>query len=60
MDLYDLYKHNVRIECDNGFTIEGYVHMFTSSEDNYPDPESISIGMYELFESDIKNVSILD
>lgn len=60
MDLYDLFKHNVRIECDNGLIVEGYVHMFTSAEDNDPDPESISVGDYELFQSDIKKSTIID
>ena len=60
MNLIDLLYHNVRIECDNGLILEGYVHMHTSAEDNEPDPESIGITHYELTESDIVKATILD
>lgn len=60
MKLLDLLHHNVKIECDNGLIIEGYVHMHTSAEDNEPEPESIGIQNYELFEADIKKVTVLD
>lgn len=60
MNLIDLFRRKVRIVCDNGLTVEGYVHCYTSAEDNDPEPESISIDNYELFESDIESVSILD
>ena len=60
MNLHDLFGHNVRIECDNGLIVEGHVHMYTSAEDNDPEPESISVGNYELFQSDIKEVTVND
>ena len=58
LKLADLFRHNVRIECDNGLIVEGYVHMHTSAENNEPDPESISISNYELFETDIVKATI--
>lgn len=60
LKLADLFHHNVRIECDNGLIIEGYVDMHTSAENNDPDPESIGISHYELFEADIIKATILD
>ena len=60
LKLADLFRHNVRIECDNGLMIEGYVDMHTSELDNDPDPESICIANYELFKDDIKKATILD
>ena len=60
MNLIDLLYHNVRIKCDNGLVIEGYVDMHTSALDNDPDPESIGISHYELFKDDIIEAPILD
>lgn len=60
MKLIDLFRHNVRIVCDNGKVIEGFVHNHISALDNDPDPESIMIGCYELSEKDIRSATILD
>ena len=60
MKLHELLGHIVRIECDNGIVVDGLVHMYTSKEDNDPEPESISIGNYEFFQSDIKKITIYD
>lgn len=60
MKLSDLFRHNVRITCTNGLVIEGYVDVHISAENNYPDPESIMIQNYEVFEEDIKDASIID
>lgn len=59
MVLHQLLGHVVRIECDNGLVVKGFVHMYTSAADNEPDPESITIENYELFETDIKKIEII-
>lgn len=59
MDLYSLFGREVIIECDNGLVIEGRVHTYTSEADNDPEPESIAVGNYELFENDIKKLTII-
>lgn len=60
LELADLFRHNVRIECDNGLVVEGYVDLYISAEDNEPDPESIGISHYELTAADIVKATILD
>ena len=59
MQLHELLGHDVRIECDNGLIVEGFVHMYTSAADNDPEPESITVDNYELYASDIKGLEII-
>lgn len=60
MKLWELLDKKVHIECVDGTTLEGYVHTHTSALDNDPDPESIMIGCYEIFEEDIKKIRVIE
>ena len=68
MDLYALRGHNVRFVFLDGEVIEGYVHTYTSAEDNDPDPESVDIdypwgnagGYLEITADELKEAVILD
>lgn len=59
MKLRELLHKNVRIEFVDGDVLEGYVHNHTSALDNDPDPESIMIDYYEIFEEDIKEIKVI-
>lgn len=59
MILHKLLGREVSIECDNGRIIQGLVHMYTSADDNEPEPESITVGNYEIFQADIKSIKII-
>lgn len=60
MKLWEFLDKKVRIEFVDGGTLEGYVHTHTSALDNEPDPESIMIDCYEIFEEDIKKIEVIE
>lgn len=60
MELYKLFRHNVRITFTDGQVLEGFVNSYVSDEDNEPDPEYITIGNIGITEEEIDNVEILD
>lgn len=39
---------------------EGIAYDYTSALDNEPDPESISIGVFELYAPEIKKIELID
>ena len=53
-------RRYVRITMDDGQVFEGFAYDYTSALDNEPDPESISIGVFELYEPEIKKIELLD
>ena len=45
---------------DDGQVFEGIAYDYTSALDNVPDPESISIGVFELYAPEIKKIELID
>ena len=60
MTLYEAEGKYVRIETDDGQVFEGRAYDYTSALDNEPDPESISIGLFELYSTEIRNIEELN
>ena len=50
----------VRITMDYGQVFEGIAYDYTSALDNEPDPESISIGVFELDAPESKKIEVID
>ena len=60
MKLWEAAGKYVRITMDDWQVFEGFAYDYTSALDNEPDPESISIGVFELYEPEIKKIELLD
>lgn len=60
MKLWEAAGKYVRITMKDGEIFEGFAYDYTSALDNEPDPESISIGVFELYEPEIKKIELLD
>lgn len=57
MELYEAEGKKVRITLKNGHVYEGVAFDYISSDDNDPDPESISMPPgYELFAPEIEKI----
>ena len=59
MKLWEYSGKNVRITLKDGQVFEGRAYDYTSALDNEPDPESISIGIFELFAPDIARIELI-
>lgn len=59
MELWKYEGEIVKVTFVDGDTMLGKVAYYTSALDNEPDPESITIGSYELFAPDIAKIEIL-
>lgn len=57
------YGKTVRVACNNGKEISGFYSIYTSAEDNEPDPASITLetntGLIEITEPEIKQIEVL-
>ena len=60
MKLWEYSGKKVRITMDDGQVFEGIAYDYTSALDNEPDPESISIGVFELYSPEIKKIELID
>ena len=49
----------VRITLKDGKVFEGLAYDYTSELDNEPDPESISIDGFELYDDEIKEIEAI-
>lgn len=56
MTLLEAEGRYVRIKTDDGQIFEGKARDYTSAYDNDPDPESITIGVTELFVNEIVSI----
>ena len=59
MKLWEYSGKNVRITLKDGQVFSGLAYDYTSALDNEPDPESISVGHYELFAPEIERIELL-
>ena len=59
MKLWEDSGRNVRITLKDGSVFEGLAYDYTSSLDNEPDPESITIDSIELFAPEIEKIDII-
>ncbi len=60
MKLWEYEGKHVRITMDSGKVFEGIAYDYSSALDNEPDPESISIGVFELYAPEIKKIELID
>ena len=60
MKLYEAEGKKVRITMLDGAVFEGMAYDYTSSLDNEPEPESITIDSIELCAPEIEKIEILD
>ncbi|WP_418920488.1 hypothetical protein [Anaerotignum faecicola] len=60
MKLYEAEGKKVRITMLDGAVFEGMAYDYTSSLDNEPEPESITIDNIELYAPEIEKIEILD
>nr|WP_294682041.1 hypothetical protein [uncultured Anaerotignum sp.] len=60
MKLYEAEGKKVRITMLDGAVFEGMAYDYTSSLDNEPEPESITIDSIELYAPEIEKIEILD
>ena len=59
MKLYEAEGKKVRITMLDGAVFEGMAYDYTSSLDNEPEPESITIDNIELYAPEIEKIEIL-
>ena len=59
MTLKEAEGKNVRITLHSGQVFIGIAYDYTSALDNEPDPESISIGVTEIFATEIEKIDLL-
>lgn len=59
MRLWEAAGKTVRVTFQDGDTMTGFVSSYTSALDNEPDPASIVIGDFELYEPEIKSIELL-
>ena len=60
MKLWEYSGKKVRITMDDEKVFEGIAYDYSSALDNEPDPESISIGVFELYAPEIKKIELID
>ena len=60
MKLYEAEGKKVRITMLDGAVFEGMAYDYTSSLDNEPEPESITIDSIELYAPEIEKIEVLD
>lgn len=60
MKLYEAEGKKVRITMLDGAVFEGIAYDYTSSLDNEPEPESITIDSIELYAPEIEKIEVLD
>ena len=60
MKLYEAEGKKVRITMLDGAVFEGMAYDYTSSLDNEPEPESITIDNIELYAPEIEKIEKLD
>lgn len=57
------YGKRVKVFCTDGREITGFYSIYTSAEDNEPEPASITLettsGLVEILETEIKEVQVL-
>lgn len=63
----DFLWKDVRVTCDDGQVLEGYVDLYTSALDNEPDPESICLKipgeegvLTEIYTNEIKKIEVIE
>jgi len=59
MTLAQAHGKQVRITLKDGQVFEGLAYDYTSELDNDPDPESISVGGFELYSPEIDRIELL-
>ena len=63
MNIKTGYGQNIRVLCTDGQTVTGFYSIYTSAEDNEPDPASVTLetsaGLVEITEPEIKEIQIL-
>lgn len=63
MNIKTGYGKNVRLLCTDGQKINGFYSIYTSAEDNEPEPASATLetpnGLVEILETEIKEIQIL-
>lgn len=60
MNLWEYSGKDVKVITDDGKVFEGKAYDYTPAQDNTPEIASISIGIYELYENEIKSIELLD
>ena len=59
MTLKGAHGKEVRITLKDGQVFSGLAYDYPSALDNEPDPESISVGHYELLAPEIERIELL-